>query len=155
MIKYFPLFVNITDKNIRVFGGGTIATRRVKSLLEFGAAVHVVAPEITEELKELAERQEKLSLYFRKYRPSELSEEDFVLAATDDEQVNDTIFRECRHKEIPVNTASDKEKCDFYFPGIVQAGEVTVGVNAGGRNHRKVAELTEKIRDQVSNWEGE
>ena len=58
MIKYFPLFVNITDKNIRVFGGGTIATRRVKSLLEFGAAVHVVAPEITEELKELAERQE-------------------------------------------------------------------------------------------------
>lgn len=46
MIKYFPMFVNINDKNIRVFGGGKIATRRVKSLLEFGAAVHVVAPKL-------------------------------------------------------------------------------------------------------------
>lgn len=151
---YFPFFVNITNKKVRVFGGGKIATRRVTVLLEFGADVHVVAPEITEELKELAAQQERLKLSFRKYRFSELAEVDFVLAATDDEEVNTIIFKECRHKGIPVNVASDKEKCDFYFPGIVQAGEVTVGVTAGGSNHRKAAELTEKIRGMLSEWEG-
>ena len=154
MKEYFPFFVNINHKKVRVFGGGKIAARRVKVLLEYGADVHVVAPEITEELKELAAQQKQLTLSFRRYRPSELTDEDFVLAATDDEEVNTVIFRECRHKEIFVNTASDKEKCDFYFPGIVQLGEVTVGVTAGGINHRKAAQVTERIRELLSEGEG-
>ncbi len=154
MSEYFPLFVKITDKKVRVFGGGKIAARRVKVLLEFGARVHVVAPEISEELKELAERQKRLTLSFCRYCPSELTDEDFVLAATDDDEVNAAIFRECRHKEILVNVASDKEKCDFYFPGIAQSLEVTVGVTAGGSSHKKAAELTEKIRELLLEWEG-
>ncbi|MEY8390226.1 bifunctional precorrin-2 dehydrogenase/sirohydrochlorin ferrochelatase [Lachnospiraceae bacterium] len=154
MTRYFPLFINMKDKQILVFGGGRIASRRVKALLEFGARVHVVAPQITEELKELAVQQQGLRLSCRKYRPSELEEEDFVLAATDDEEVNTTIFRECRHKGIPVNVASDQEKCDFYFPGIVKQGEITVGVTTGGSNHRKAAEVTESIRRQLAKGEG-
>ncbi len=143
---YFPLFVDMNDKEIRVFGGGAIALRRVKALLSFGARIIVVAPEIAGELQELSKEQEKLALEYRRYRPSELHEEDFVLAATNDEQVNDTIFRECRHKHIPVNIASDKEKCDFYFPGIVRAGEIVVGVTAQGKDHRQAAEVAKNIR---------
>ena len=147
MTEYFPLFVDMNDKEIRVFGGGAIALRRVKSLLSFGARVTVVSPEMVEELEVLASQQEKLNLEYRRYRPSELEEEDFVLAATDDRGVNDTIYRECHHKAIPVNVASDKEKCDFYFPGIVKVGDLGVGVTAQGRDHRKAAEAVEKIRE--------
>ena len=57
MITYFPLFFNMEDREIRVFGGGNIATRRVKMLLEFGAKVSVAAPQITEELEHLAQQQ--------------------------------------------------------------------------------------------------
>lgn len=149
MNTYFPLFINLKGKEIIVFGGGTIAARRVKALLPYGAVVRVVAPEISEELQELVREQENLILEYRKYKPSELQKPDFVLAATNDENINTIIFRECRHKGILVNVASDKEKCDFFFPGIVQQGDITVGITANGKNHKKAAEVTEKIRKML------
>lgn len=149
MNTYFPLFINLKEKEILVFGGGVIATRRVKALLPYGAVIRVAAPEISEELKQLAEENQSLILEYRKYKPSELQKPDFVLAATNDENVNTIIFRECRHKEIPVNVASDKDMCDFFFPGIVQQGDITVGITANGKNHKKAAEVTEKIRKML------
>lgn len=147
MSTYFPIFVNMEGKNIRVFGGGKIAARRVQTLLAFGANVQVTAPQITKKLEYLAQSQGKIVLHYRTFQPGELAGEDFVLAATDNEQVNDAIFRECRQKEIPVNVSSDKEKCDFYFPAIVQEGNITIGITSGGRDHRRVAEMAKKIRE--------
>lgn len=146
MNTYFPLFINIKEKKILVFGGGNIATRRIKAMLPYGACIRIVAPEISEELQQLAERNGNLILDYRKYKLSELQKPDFVLAATNDEKVNQTIFRECRHKGILVNVASNRELCDFYFPGVVQQGDITVGITANGKNHKKAAEVTEQIR---------
>lgn len=146
MNTYFPLFINIKEKDILVFGGGNIATRRIKAMLPYGACIRIVAPEISEELQQLAEQNGNLMLDYRKYKLSELQKPDFVLAATNDEKVNQTIFRECRHKGILVNVASNRELCDFYFPGVVQQGDITVGITANGKNHKKAAEVTEQIR---------
>lgn len=146
MNTYFPLFINIKEKDILVFGGGNIATRRIKAMLPYGACIRIIAPEISEELQQLAEQNGNLILDYRKYKLSELQKPDFVLAATNDEKVNQTIFRECRHKGILVNVASNRELCDFYFPGVVQQGDITVGITANGKNHKKAAEVTEQIR---------
>lgn len=143
---YFPLFMDLREKEILVFGGGSIAARRVKVLLQYGAGIKVIAPKISEELELLAEENQRLLLTYRKYRPSELKQPDFVLAATDDQSVNAMIYRECRHKGIFVNNASDREMCDFYFPGIASSGDITIGVTANGKDHKKAAEITEKIR---------
>ena len=146
MSTYFPLFFDLQGRNVRVFGGGMIATRRVEVLLESGANVRVVSPEMTGALERLASQQERLSLDYRKYCSGELAKEDIVLAATNDEHVNTEIYEECRQKQIPVNVASDKEKCDFYFPALIREGNLVIGVTAGGEDHRKVAEAAKKIR---------
>ena len=138
--------IDIKEKDILVFGGGNIATRRIKAMLPYGACIRIIAPEISEELQQLAEQNGNLILDYRKYKLSELQKPDFVLAATNDEKVNQTIFRECRHKGILVNVASNRELCDFYFPGVVQQGDITVGITANGKNHKKAAEVTEQIR---------
>lgn len=143
---YFPLFIDLSEKKIQVFGGGTIAARRVKVLLEYGASIQVTAPEMSKELEQLAQSNPRLMLTCRKYRPSELKQPDFVLAATSDRQVNAMIFRECRHKGILVNNASDREMCDFFFPGIAFADDITIGVTSNGKDHKRAAEVTEKIR---------
>ena len=166
MNHYFPIFLNMEGKNIRVFGGGKIAARRVQALVEFGADVCVIAPQIAKELEDLAQIPRKrkepenlaqygqVTLSYRKYQPGDLMnillDDVTVLAATDDEQVNHAIFQECRHKEIPVNVSSDKEKCDFYFPGIVRDGDITIGIASGGKDHKKVAETAAKIREWLS-----
>lgn len=146
MSAYFPLFFDMQGKNVYVFGGGKIATRRVEILLEFGANVYVVSPEMTEELEKLAGGQKRLLLDYRRYDSGELTEADIVLAATNDEHVNTQIFEECRRKQIPVNVASDKEKCDFYFPAVIREGNLVIGVTSGGEDHRKVAGAAEEIR---------
>lgn len=146
MSAYFPLFFDLQDRNIRVFGGGTIAARRVEVLLESGANVSVVSPEMTETLEGLAERHERLSLDYRRYRSGELMDVDIVLAATDDEDVNVQIYEECSRKQIPVNVASDKEKCDFYFPALIREGNLIIGLTSGGEDHGKVARAAAKIR---------
>ena len=146
MENYFPIFMNMQGARVQVFGGGTIAARRVSVLLEFGAKVWVAAPEISEKLEELAQWNFNLALEYRPYQPGELQEAEIVIAATSDSAVNDMICRECNHKGILVNVVSDREKCDFYFPGIAREGEITVGVTAGGRDHQKAAEVTKEIR---------
>lgn len=147
MGAYFPIFIDLEGRKVQVFGGGAIAGRRVAALLEFGAKVHVVAPEVSESLAALAEREGNLTLERRPYQQGELQGVDMVLAITNDKTVNGMVFQECRQKNILVNVASEKEKCDFYFPGIAREGEITVGVTANGRDHKKAAEVTRSIQE--------
>lgn len=146
MGRYFPMFIDISGKEFLVFGGGNIAFRRVRTLLDFGAKVTVVAPEICKELRLLAEADKSLALEYRRYRPGELRSPEAVLAATDDDAANGLIYQECQKKHIKANVASDKTKCDFYFPAIVQKDNLTVGITANGQDHKKAAETRRRIQ---------
>ena len=92
---YFPMFINIADKKILVAGGGTIALRRIRTLLKFGADIHVIAPELCEELTQL-EEEGKIKAEHREYRTGDIRGAQIVLAATDDHEVNRKIWEECR-----------------------------------------------------------
>lgn len=167
-INYLPLFCDMTGKEVLVFGAGKIAARRVEVLLSFGAAVTLAAPEFAPEMEELVrrffvpegertDRAEHVSKAGKireikrcAYRPGSIPEEmDYVLAVTDDPAVNEAIYRECRHREIPVNVASDQTKCDFYFPAVIESEDVIIGVTSGGRNHKKVREIAQRIREML------
>lgn len=141
---FFPLFVDLSEKEILVVGAGTIASRRVRILCDFSKHLTVVAPGISPEIGEL------ISLYGfqvekRQFQEKDLEGKDLVLAATDDAELNREIAAMCRARRIPVNDSSEQSFCDFQFPSIVQSGDVVVGVNASGKNHRLVKETREKI----------
>jgi siroheme synthase-like protein len=141
------MFVNLEKKKILVYGAGTIASRRIESLMEFGCALTVVAPEVSEYVQSLA-RQGSLQLAQRAYTQGEIPKETYlVLAATDRSDVNRMIASECRKKKIPVNVSSEKELCDFYFPGLAVKENVVIGVTAGGSDHSLARKTTEKVRE--------
>lgn len=148
MARYFPIFVSLEGKKIVVVGAGRIAGRRIRTLLEFGARLTVIAPEAGSEIQALAEQGK---LFWRKESwngtmEELLSDSFFVLAATDAPQVNEAVWKACKEREIPVNRADDRSRCDFYFPGIAEGGGVTVGVTAGGTDHRRAREVTDKLK---------
>lgn len=148
MSRYFPLFINLEHKKATVVGAGRIASRRIHTLLEFGADITVIAPEASAEVRQLAE-EGKLVWIQEAYRPGirGLFEGTLLaLAATDDREVNQEVRKECRTLGIPVNLASDKEQCDFYFPGIASGGGVTAGITAEGKDHRLAKEATAEVR---------
>ncbi len=155
-MAYFPLFVDLKEKHILVIGGGAIAERRVVSLLEFGCMIVLVSPKITDKLEQLAKAGKiiwKNEMYSKEYLDSFISGHEgnrwtFVLAAAL-EQVNAVVVRDCKALGIPVNNASKKEDCDFYFPGLIKEKEMVIGVTSGGSDHRSVAALSKKIRELV------
>ena len=105
MLK-FPIFLDLAEKPVRLFGGGTVALRRAKVLIAYGAAVTVVAPEVLPELLALPAAVER-----RPYRPGELGGELLVLAATDDGAINAAIVREAREmSELVFNELNDMKK---------------------------------------------
>ena len=143
---YFPMFVDLSEKKVIVVGAGTIAKRRIRSLLTFTNHLVVIAPEINKELKEL-KNTGQLTIRKKKYEREDIYDADIVIAATNDTQINNDIYIVCKCMGIPVNVCSDKHKCDFFFPGIAQKDHVVVGVTASGTDHKKARAVIERIRE--------
>ena len=144
------MFIDLTGKKVLMEGGGRIALRRVETLLGFGAAVHVTAPELCGELLEL-ERQGKITAERRAYKPGDTSGYDMVLAATDSRETNRMIWEECRENGVTVNVADDKSLCDFYFPSVVMTEKAVVGISSGGEDPSRVKELRKRIEEIEGN----
>ena len=149
MSKMFPIFLDLENKRIHIYGAGRIASRRVKTLQLFGPRMIVHAPEASCQIQKAAD-EGVLMLRRECYQPGSIpADVFFVLAATDDCEVNEQIYRECREKGILVNVCSNRDHCDFHFPGIVSRGDLVVGVNAGGKDHSLAKKWTDKIRKEV------
>ena len=142
---YLPIFIDITEKKVVVAGAGTIAKRRIRSLLNFTNHLTVIAPEVNKELKSL-EAEGLLTILKRKCEMEDFYSADLVIAATNDAQINNAIYDTCRKQGILVNVCSDKQKCDFYFPGIAMKDQVVVGITASGKDHKRAKALVEQIR---------
>ena len=140
----FPLFVDLSEKLAVFVGGGTIALRRIRNVLPFVGELVVYAPDFSPELERLAEGG-LITLVARPYDPSVLDGAGIAFICTNSAEVNDAAWAECKRRGIPVNVCSDRFKCDFYFPGVVQCEGMVVGVSAGGKNHRRVRQLTARI----------
>lgn len=149
---FFPLYMDLSGKDILFVGGGTIATRRIAVLQPFTECITVVAPEGDGSILALVE-DGNASWIMREFELEDLEGRDIVFAATDDKELNAQIAAACRKKGIPVNNASDRELCDFYFPGIVRQGETVIGVSASGDDHRKARRVRERIQ-QILTEEG-
>lgn len=143
---YFPVFIDLTEKNILVVGAGGVASRRICVLHEFAGRITVTAPAICEKIERLADTApDTLKLLRRGFAESDLEGMDIVIAATDDAALNRRIAALCAKRGIFVNVASEQSLCDFQFPSIVREGDVVIGINASGKDHRLVKKTRERV----------
>lgn len=150
---YFPMFVSLEQKKIVVVGAGQIALRRIRTLQSFCSSIRVIARELPKETKEAVRDLQMdgvIELSLKVFEEQDLDEPvDIVLAATDDTQLNADIAAWCRWKGIPVNVASDRALCDFYFPAVIQKDHLVIGVGGDGTDHKLVAETASVIREHL------
>ena len=142
---FFPLFVDLGEKRAVFVGGGTIALRRIRTLLPFVGDLVVYAPDFSPELERMA-YDGAITLEHRLYDESVLDEADIVFACTNNSEINDMVWEACKRRGILVNVCSDRNKRDFYFPGVAQNGNMVVGSSAGGKDHRRVRQLKARIQ---------
>ena len=103
--RYFPLYIDISRKDILVAGAGKIALRRIKTLLKFESHITVVGKEVHQELCFLAESTDCIRVIQRQFEPEDLEGRDMVFACTDSRDVNREIVKACRKRGILVNAA--------------------------------------------------
>ena len=145
----FPLMLNLEDEKILIIGGGKIAKRRCETLIKCGAYVTVIAPEFCENFPE----SERIIKRVKKFEPLDLtSEYKFVIAASNDHELNLKIKAYAKKINLPVNIADDVCECDFYFPAIVNENNISVSISSAGINPSLTHKIADKLRENLYNW---
>ena len=150
MNMWFPLFVNLENKKILVIGGGKIAYKKITKILEYSANVTIVAEKIKEE-KLLQLENVKIVDNKRiendKDIIGELVKDYFlVIAATNDEELNENIAKICDSRGVLINNISSKTEMNAMFGGIVKNDEFQIAVSTGGKNCRRSRAMKSEIQ---------
>lgn len=146
MMGYYPIAIDLTGKRALVVGGGEVALRKVEALLESGARVTVVAPEVAPEIERLAESG-KIVLRRRNYEAGDLADAVLAIAATDDREVNLRVSEDARGANVLVNVVDDPELCSFIVPATVKRGDLVVSIITGGKSPALARRVREKIEE--------
>lgn len=131
-VDYLPLFFHIKHKRCLVVGGGNVATRRALLLEKASAIIDVVAVKVCDELVTIATRSGG-SVRFGEYLADDLHDKHLVIAATDDQALNQRVSDDAHRQCIPVNVVDDTALCSVIVPAIVDRSPVVVAVSSGGR----------------------
>ena len=146
-MKYYPIHLDIKNRNCLVVGGGAVGTRKVNTLLECGARVSVVSPEPTRQLTKLAS-QGAITLARRAYRSADLDGAFLVIGATDDEGLNQQISNDAALTNTLCNIADRPEVCNFILPSIIQRGDLVITISTSGKSPALAKQLRQKLETQ-------
>lgn len=143
-MPFFPLFVDIKDKNCIFIGGGKVAARKIETLVEFGARIRVISPDAVETITKL-NMENKLEYIKREYRDGDIEGAFLVFAATSDRDLNERVYQEAVRRNIFVNVADSPKECTFVFPSIISRHELVIGISTSG----SYPALSKKIRMKI------
>jgi len=129
--RLFPILVSLEGKKVVVIGGGTIAERKIRTVLDCGAFVTVIAPELTEGLSDLASEHKFIYLK-REYRNGDLAGANLAFAAVDDSDVSEEVASEALKRNVLLNVVDQPAHCSFIVPAVVRRGLLTLAVSTGG-----------------------
>jgi siroheme synthase-like protein len=143
-VSDFPIALHGERLTAVVIGGGSVGTRKALALLEAGAQVRVVSPEVTSDLAD-AERARRLSIVRESYRAGQLDEATLVIAATDSREVNAQVALDAHSRGKLVNITDFPDEGNFHTMALHRSGDVTIAVSAGG-----VPGAAARIRDAIA-----
>jgi len=127
-----------------VVGGGKVAERKVRMLLQFNASITLISPDVTPLLHRLAEKR-RITLVKRAYRKGDLKKALLVFAATNNTAINHNVKRDASELRIPVNVADNPELCDFIVPSIIKKGPIVIAISTSAT----LPLLSKKLRKEI------
>jgi precorrin-2 dehydrogenase/sirohydrochlorin ferrochelatase len=149
-MSLFPIFLKLQDRPCLVVGAGEIAESKIHSLLTAGARVTVVSPEAKPDLVALAD-EGRFAWHQRAYVESDLDGVFLVVAATDEMEVNASVYRDAVNRNILCNAVDDPPNCDFYFPSVVRRDKLQIAISTAGESPALAQQLRKEIDEQLPN----
>ncbi|MCP4628488.1 MAG: bifunctional precorrin-2 dehydrogenase/sirohydrochlorin ferrochelatase [bacterium] len=153
-MRYYPINLDIQNRNCLVVGGGGVGTRKVMTLLKCGAKVTVVSPVISESLQDL-EKSASLTLKARPYRTADLEGMFLVIGATDNEPLNRQISSDAESRNTLCNIADRPAVCNFILPSIVQRDDLVITISTSGKSPALAKKLRKTLESQFGEEYGD
>lgn len=144
----YPVNLLVAGRSCVVVGGGPVAARKAEALLDAGAVVHVVAPDLVDDLSRLATAG-RLVWHPREFRASDLDGAWLATAATDDPTVNHAVFEAGEARRVWVNAADDPQRSSCTLPATLRRGDLVVTIGTGGRSPALAVHLRDRLRDEL------
>ena len=141
MPKYYPVNLNLKGRKCVVIGGGGVAERKVRRLLDCGAGVRIISPEITPGLKKLV-KAKKIVFRNRRVSLKDISGAYLVVSAAGERKINSFVSSYCRRKGILINVVDSPRECSFILPSVVRRGDLSISISTAGI----IPALSKKIR---------
>ena len=145
--KFFPVSIDLNNKNVLVIGAGKIALRKIATLLNYNCNTTVITKEILEEKFLELEKNNKIKIFKNQEFEEKFLENIFlVVVATDNEVLNKNISQLCMSKNILVNNVTSKDDMNVRFASIYEKDDIQIAISANG-NPKKAVEIKNKIKD--------
>ncbi|MFQ2275909.1 siroheme synthase CysG [Aeromonas hydrophila] len=143
-MDYLPIFCRLDNKPVLLVGGGEVAERKARLLLDAGAQLTVVAPELDPELAELAANG-SIEWLAGEFAPAQLTGKWLVVAATDRREVNALVYQSANQARIFANVVDDPKRSSFIMPSIIDRSPLMVAISSGGKAPVLARLLREKL----------
>jgi len=151
-MDYLPIFIDLKERHCLVVGGGEIAARKAALLLKAQANVTLIAPEIAETSRQLLNDPDyrgKVKWITAHFSADYLDEQSLIIAATDDEQVNQAVYQAAKARKILVNVADQPEMCDFILPSVLDRSPIVVAISSGGKSPILARQLRARLETLI------
>jgi precorrin-2 dehydrogenase/sirohydrochlorin ferrochelatase len=149
-MRYYPIYLDLEDRPVLVAGGGSIAEGKTRQLVDAGARVRLVSPDLTPGLVELA-GQNAIEYRQGRFEPEDLDGVVMVISATDDQSVNEDVARRAAERGLLCNVVDQPLLCNFITPALVTRGRLQISVSTGGGS----PSLTQRVKREVGDLIGE
>lgn len=154
-MSYFPIYMNIKNEDkVLLIGGGNVALQKLKVLIDNQINIHLVAEQVDLSIYEYLSGYENsetaVEMELAEYREELLSDDySFVIAATNDRELNSRIAAASKKRNIPVNVVDDPELSTFIFPSIIKRGDLVIGISSSGKAPAVTQYYKERFAQQL------
>lgn len=146
MKNYYPIMIDIENKPCLIIGGGKVAYRKINELLKYKAKIYLISKEVNEDIQRLI-NENQITFLAKDYSNVFLEEIFFVIAATNNKELNKKVLEECNKKNLLVNSVDNPKESSFIQPSKIKNRDIIVSVSTSGKSPI----LSKIIRDKVAN----
>jgi precorrin-2 dehydrogenase len=143
-VPSYPVNLLVAGRRVLVVGGGAVAAEKARGLIAAEAEVHVVAREVSAEVRALALTWEE-----RAYERGEVTAYRLAVACTDDQATNQAVFDDGEEAGVWVNAADDPARCSYTLPARLDRGRLLVTVSTSGHSPALAGWLRDRLGKQL------
>lgn len=145
--QLFPVFLKLNELHTLLVGAGNVGLEKLTAILNNSnsAKVTIIAKEVLQELKDLENQFEGITIIQKAFEPTDLDTADIVVAATDDSELNKEIRQAAKARRLLINVADKPALCDFYLGSVVKKGDLKLGISTNGKSPTVAKRLREVL----------